>query len=279
MGTVAAGSVVTRGWHALRKLWASTRRTRNVSVALHETLGYYVALRLPFLRARQFRFRWEGRDFWARPIDVNALEEVVLDREYAFAVRLVAQAGGAPIVIDAGANIGLFALAVFQARPDATVHSIEPASGTVEVLRRNVQANPGLRWHVHHLALWKTTGVLRFGTTAFSTSSRIYELAPEGRVEAVQSMTLTEFSARHVAGDVTLLKLDVEGAEEAVLQESQGVLGRVEHLLVEVHPPRSDADTVRELLRASFPYVYRVAWPRSTKPFMFASRTRAAVPR
>jgi FkbM family methyltransferase len=248
-------------------------------VALHQTLGYYLALRLPFLRARQFPFRWGGLDFWARPIDVNALEEVVLDREYAFAVRLVAEASGAPTVIDAGANIGLFALAVLQARPDATVHSIEPGSGTAEVLRRNVQANAGLHWHAHHLALWKTTGVLRFGTTTFSTASRIYELAPEGRVEEVQSTTLSEFVARHVPGEIALLKLDIEGAEEAVLVESQGVLGRVEHLLVEVHPPRSDADTVRDVLRASFPYVHRLAWPRSTKPFMFASRTCASVPR
>lgn len=271
---------VKRYSHAVARLLETARRSRGFSTALPLTLAYYVAVRLPLLRSRPFRFRWRGRTFWARPVDVNAIEEVLLDHEYAFAATILAEAKtpAPPTVIDAGANIGLFSLAMLAARPDAVVHALEPGARTFEVLRRNAGASPTLGWHVYPLALWKTAGPLAFGATVASTSSRIYDLAPDGRVEVVEAVTLSRFAAEHAPGPITLLKLDIEGAEQAVLEEAEAVLPRVLNLVVEIHPPRVDERRVVALLEGNFPHLHRVPGRRSAKPVMLASRTHAVAP-
>lgn len=241
---------------------------------------YYIALRIPFLRQKQFRFRLNGWMFWARPADANAVEEIFMEHEYAFAARImtITQTSTLPTVVDGGANIGLFSLAMLAARPNAVVHSLEPVAHTFQVLNRNTNTNPGLNWHVYPLALWKASGPLKFGATTASTSSRIYDLAPEGEVEVVQAITLSEFVAQHVPGQIMLLKLDIEGAEEAVLAEGESVLGRVDNLVVEIHPPRANEARVMGILHAHFPYVYRVPGRRSGKPLILASRTHTEFP-
>ncbi|MBI5393887.1 MAG: hypothetical protein HZA91_01175, partial [Verrucomicrobia bacterium] len=81
---------------------------------------------------------------WVRPVDFSALDEILTAREYDCTRRILSQAGPAPLVIDAGANIGLFALTAFATRPDAVVHSLEPGARTFEVLQRNAASNPSL---------------------------------------------------------------------------------------------------------------------------------------
>jgi hypothetical protein len=45
------------------------------------------------------------------------------------------------VVVDAGANTGVYALAVAATRPDARVVAFEPSPGVVEQCRTNVRAN------------------------------------------------------------------------------------------------------------------------------------------
>lgn len=49
------------------------------------------------------------------------------------------------VVIDAGANIGLFTLFTLQTCPTATVYAIEPAPSTFEILRQNTAALPSVK--------------------------------------------------------------------------------------------------------------------------------------
>jgi FkbM family methyltransferase len=260
----------------LRSTLAHARAlSRATSVSRLAALRYLLYRRARRLSGRPFAFRWQGHPFTARPADDTAIREVLLAGEYADVIRLLAEAPAGPVVIDGGANIGLFSLAVLAARPDAVVHSLEPAAGTFGVLERNARANPGFDWRPHRLALWRAPGAVAFGTTAASTASRIHELMPGGTVETVPAAGLADFAARHAPGPVFLLKLDIEGAEEAVLAAGEAVLPRVRHLVVEIHPPRSDEGRVLRLLEAHFPHVRRLAGRASTKPLVLASRMPA----
>ena len=234
--------------------------------------AFLLARRLAPLRRIPFRFAWRGHRFLARPADEAAIQEVLLEQEYAAAARLVAAAPDRPIVIDAGANIGLFAMVMLAARPDARVHSLEPGAATFALLEANARANPAFAWRAHRLAVWRAAGPVAFGAMDASTSSRIDELAPGGRVEMVEAVTLGGFAAQHAPGPIFLVKLDVEGAEEAVLASSEAVLDRVQHLLLEIHPPRADEARVMAILSAHFPHVARLPGRRSAKPLVLASR-------
>ena len=248
------------------------RLARVVDLGPVRLPAFLLARRLGALRRVPFRFAWRGHRFLARPADEAAIQEVLLEQEYAAAARLVAAAPDRPVVIDAGANIGLFAMVMLAARPDARVHSLEPGAATFALLEANARANPAFAWRAHRLAVWRAAGPVAFGAMDASTSSRIDELAPGGRVEMVEAVTLGGFAAQHAPGPIFLVKLDVEGAEEAVLASSEAVLDRVQHLLLEIHPPRADEARVMAILSAHFPHVARLPGRRSAKPLLLASR-------
>ena len=166
------------------------RLARVVDLGPVRLPAFLLARRLAPLRRVPFRFGWRGHHFLARPADEAAIQEVLLDEEYAAAARLVAAAPDRPVVIDAGANIGLFAMVMLAARPDARVHSLEPEAATFALLEANARANPAFAWRAHRLAVWRAAGPVAFGAMDASTSSRIDELAPGGRVEMVEAVTL-----------------------------------------------------------------------------------------
>lgn len=251
---------------------------RAVSVSRLAALRYLLCRRARWLRDRPFAFHWQGHPFIARPADDTAIREVLMDGEYAEVIRLLGGAPVRPVVIDGGANIGLFSLAVLAARPDAVVHSLEPALATFGVLERNARANPGFDWRPHRLALWRVSGTVAFGAMAASTASRIHELQPGGVVETVPAASLADFTARHAPGAIFLLKLDLEGAEEAVLLAGEAVLSRVQHMVVEVHPPRSDEARVLRVLEGHFARLTRLPGRQSAKPLVLASRTDRGAP-
>jgi len=263
-----------------RRKWNTIAQTaRFVSGGFPGALLFRLAHRLPSLHRRQFRCRFGGHPFWVRPVDRFAFEEILLGGEYDFAAQILARdSSAAPSVIDGGANAGLFSLAMLVARPDAAVHALEPDACTFQILKRNAAANPKLRWRAHPLALWKTAGPLKFGATAWSTGSRIHELAPAGRVETAEAITLAGFVTQQALAEITLLKLDIEGAEEAVLRESEAVLDRVRHLVLEIHPALVDENWIMRTVEWHFPFVHRIPSRKSTKPLILASRTCKALP-
>ena len=55
--------------------------------------------------------------------------------------------GNSAVVVDVGANIGLFSLAVLQENAEATIHAIEPFGRAFSCLERNLAAAPRARCH------------------------------------------------------------------------------------------------------------------------------------
>ena len=258
-------------WSHERALVRET--SRFVSGGVLVSSFFELAYRIAPLRHRRFRCRLGDRRFWMRPLDRFAFAEVLLDGEYDVAARLLARLPPAPTIIDGGANIGLFSLAMLAVRPDAVVHSLEPNARTFRVLTHNAAADPNLCWTPHALALWNVAGPVKFGATRTSTASRIHVLAPAGRVETVEAVTLAGFVARHSLAEISLLKLDIEGAEEAVLRESEAVLDRVQHLVIEIHPAVVDEDWIMGALARHFPVVHPIPGRSSDKPLVLASRS------
>lgn len=132
-------------------------------------------------------------------------------------------------VIDAGANVGAFALPL-AARYGATVICVEPLPALAATLRRK-----GLR--VVEAALADAPGEARLATYR-GTCPSLHALARDDRVEtlAVPAMTLEGLAAAERLGEVALLKLDIEGPESALLLAApEGLLRRIGQITVEFH--------------------------------------------
>ncbi|MFA6582806.1 MAG: FkbM family methyltransferase [Elusimicrobiaceae bacterium] len=125
------------------------------------------------------------------------------------------------VVIDAGANIGMFA--AFAAKKGATVYAFEP----IESVRRNylektALMNPGIK--VVPLALSDTDGYCDIYLTDGSISDASLVSARSGKKITIQTITLDSFVKTENLRAVNFVKADIEGAERLLLSGAQNTL-------------------------------------------------------
>ena len=91
---------------------------------------------------------YRGMRFLFRGRDLSALREVLTMQEYDFLTPLIA--GGAPVILDIGAHIGLFALWALQQNPASRLLSVEASPGTFALLAQNAAlgAQAGADWRI-----------------------------------------------------------------------------------------------------------------------------------
>lgn len=130
-----------------------------------------------------------------------------------------------PRVIDLGANIGMFSLAVKQYNPTANITAYEPHPDTFKILQKNAPFAT-----LKQKAASGTGGIVQFQRDGGATGLHIIE--KEGI--AVESETLDQILSKE--SKVDLLKIDIEGAEYDLLEKcSPEALQKVQRIFIEVH--------------------------------------------
>jgi FkbM family methyltransferase len=118
-------------------------------------------------------------------------------------------------VVDCGAHIGMFSLLAAANFPQANLYAFEPDPSNAEMIRRQVQANR-LRVELFEAAVSTAAGEGSF-ILGNSHSGRLSGIAaPNSRRIQVRLIDFPDFVAR-LKGGRLLLKLDVEGAEDALV--------------------------------------------------------------
>jgi FkbM family methyltransferase len=143
------------------------------------------------------------------------------------------------VMIDGGANIGLFTLlAASTVGRQGRVIACEPAPNTMKLLRDNVGRN-GFGWvDLHERALAEAPGLLQLHM--FAPGSGFSSFAPANPTSGDQIEVQVD-TLDHLAGDflerTRLVKLDVEGAE---LRALRGASTLLEHarpdFIIELEP-------------------------------------------
>jgi FkbM family methyltransferase len=153
---------------------------------------------------------------------------------------------GPAVVFDVGANVGYETAAYHQAWPATRIWAIEPTPATYADLTRNVGSMPGVT--CIQAAASDRDGEAEFrvdpathrgGSNSLLAHTEHFELqAPrEGyRTVRVPTMRLDTLCARAGIERISLLKLDVEGAELMALEGARRMLGesRIDAVLAEV---------------------------------------------
>jgi FkbM family methyltransferase len=189
---------------------------------------------------------------WGATLRVNAREgigrELYRQRVFDIAVSETAWRVLEPgdTAVDVGANIG-YMTTLFAARVgrDGRVDAFEPHPRIFSELKRNVEAQRA-RYevgavHLHAYALGQRNGAARLcEPDAFATNEGAATLARSGS----EQLAITSFSVPVARLDtvlngarITLLKVDVEGFEHAVLTGAERLLaGRcIENVIYEAH--------------------------------------------
>jgi FkbM family methyltransferase len=256
---------------AIKGRTATAWMSRHLFGGLMASTGF--VMKGPRLPDVKYRASYAGRPVVVRWRDWPAIREVFIEEEY----RIVAaclKGRERPVVLDVGANIGTFSLYVLSLFSKAIVHAYEASASTCAIVRETKKLNPGMDWHVHHAAAWGGDGTVSFETTAFSTGSRV---STEGK-ESVPARSLSSILSDVMPLSVDLMKVDIEGAEEAFLAGKAEALARVDNLIVELHPGRCNTDAVVETLRQAYPRLYLIPGRASSKPLLLATRQEFTLP-
>ncbi len=232
--------------------------------------------KLPTLKVRA---TYKGLPFVMRGRDWFAVEEVLVQEEYALVNKLLS-GKIAPRVFDLGANIGTFSLYVLAHFPKASCVALEASADTFAVLQETQHLNPQASWTCLCAAAWQADGFISFESSEFSTGSHV----SQGGGEQVKTLCFESLLAQTQAPDqppdqqIDLMKIDIEGAEEAFIVGQEAVLSRINHLMIELHPKRCNTAAVLTTLRAAYPYLYAATSRASAKPLLLATRQAQDLP-
>lgn len=201
-----------------------------------------------------------------RKSDMMALKEVLVDLEYEFLTAELAKLN-APVIVDLGAHIGTFAIWVFSVNSRAKILSIEADSDTFSVLSRNKSHDlcNDLNWMIENRAAWRNDDILTLSNEGDSMSHRVID----GGIVSVKGISFNDIYAKIPGGVIDIVKVDIEGAEEAFLYENHHVLKNVRILVIELHPSLCDIDLVYNILKQYYTVIENIGGRKSNKPLYY----------
>lgn len=185
--------------------------------------------------------------------------EIFTDRSYAFPCT-----NPHPVIYDCGSNIGLSILYYSKYYPNCRVESFEPNPKVAEVLKQNTEGLKGCTINLHQEAVWIRDEVLAFGVEGDPDAGRIGDSTGAGRnggpdagrtgdpdavagTVQVQARDLRSMLDREPRVD--FLKIDVEGAESAIIPHIMPCLHKVQSLFVEYHSRPGEPQALGTILR------------------------------
>lgn len=137
----------------------------------------------------------------------------------------------APLIIDAGANIGLGIIYLKKIFPGAEIIAFEPDIKVFRVLEYNINSLQLKNVRLINKGLWNEETTLRF----YSEGADGGRLATDSDTEKITEITTEKLSPFLKDREVDFLKMDIEGSEYIVLKESKEYLKHVKNIFVEYH--------------------------------------------
>ena len=165
-----------------------------------------------------------------------------------------------PVILDAGANIGISTIHYKRLFPDAVITAFEPDLRACELLRRNLAANQINDVEIVEKALWTNNSGANFFSEG-ADANRVMRagdevltsLTPSAKQFEVETVRLADYLART---EYDFVKLDIESAEADVIVDCGDTLRNVNNLVIEFHltnsKPRDLARTLETLAEQRF---------------------------
>lgn len=165
--------------------------------------------------------------------DPEVFEQIFIGLEY----QPLSDLANVQLVIDCGANVGYSSAFFLSQFPTCRVIAVEPDLDNFAMLERNLSSY-GERVKCLRRAIWSHDTPLALSRGGFrdgrdwSVQVRPCHTGEEG---ALQGMSIPSLLASSGFDRVSLLKIDIEGAEAVVFRSDLDWLDRVDALAIELH--------------------------------------------
>ena len=146
-------------------------------------------------------------------------------------------------IIDCGSNIGLSVIYLKSICPHAEIIAFEPDEKNYVLLEKNVASHQLKNVSIRKEAVWNDNTTLSFVQDG-SMASKI------GSSEILQTVSVKAVRLKDLlTRKIDFLKMDIEGAEYAVLKDIRDQLYLINHLFIEYHGSFSQNSELIEILK------------------------------
>lgn len=162
-----------------------------------------------------------------------------------------------PFIIDCGSNIGISILYFKKLYPQAKIIGFEPDKTTYKTLTENITNNHLQDVQLHNKALHPSKEKLTFYTRENTPGYPGQNAYGMFDCDTKKEISATKLSP-YVTEPVDFLKLDIEGAEFAMIQElaDANKLHMIRQMVLEFHPDKNSLGDMLSLLeKHNFKYI------------------------
>ncbi|MDQ0394788.1 FkbM family methyltransferase [Labrys monachus] len=128
---------------------------------------------------------------------------------------------GQGAIVDVGANLGIFSLLMSKRFPERVIHAFEPGPTTFQALEANIARNRAANIRAYRMAVADRNGSVSFVARESARANSSIQLDGEAVTPSavtVSCTTLDTFASTAGLERIALLKVDVEGYEDAVFR-------------------------------------------------------------
>lgn len=130
-----------------------------------------------------------------------------------------------PVVIDIGANFGIYSVVIASTFRNSEIHSFEPVPHTSTLLRSNVKRNcVDAQITINNAAVGSESGHLMITTDRYAGNYLLTGNCYDGTSQDVPVIRLDDYVAEKGLSRVDFIKCDVEGAELLVMKGARKTL-------------------------------------------------------
>jgi len=185
-------------------------------------------LKLNVSNEKIFKFKLS---FFNYRLFVCLFEEIFINQQYYFNTN-----NSRPFIVDCGSNIGMSLIFFKKLYPYSKIISFEPDKKNFKILKRNIKINKLNGIELFNKALNNSEETTNFYYNFHLPGLGITFRKKKGFIKSYEKVDSVKLS-NYIKGEVDFLKIDIEGAEDLVIEElvNQKKLKFVKKIVIEYH--------------------------------------------
>lgn len=225
-------------------------KPRNLIVHLRDTVTFGPSILLRHVLPRDFsgvtliRTRLGRISLRPTDSDLNMLRDVFVKKSYDLnkytqlnritnTYKSILKAGGVPVIIDAGTNIGAVSIQLSKIFPEAKIIAVEPDTQNADICRRNCKQCENVI--VVEATIGSLSGGVKLKRPDRNKSSCSIQ-AERGEGADIPVVTVDELLAKAgIGGKLFIIKIDIEGFEKDLFCSETSWLSKVAVVIIELH--------------------------------------------
>lgn len=145
-----------------------------------------------------------------------------------------------PVIVDAGAHIGMATLYYKMLFPDSRIIAFEPVPYNFKILEKNIHENQLENVELYQAVVAPKSGALRIqepiGEGAWRSGAGIIPRGWKG-IQDNQEIKVEAIGIQEILHDkIDIFKMDIEGMEYEVIRNAGPLIRNVNNWVIEVHP-------------------------------------------